>query len=200
MSRFRDVLADRVTCHTWKRLRNDPPLHALNAALGAAKSEGDDKNALDTLRQEAGWVSPDALTTAVKYADRDDYLHERARRLLVALRDGAPVQSVAPGLAAHLKREGHLGRLPLNEAFALLAESVPRLRELEAPGIKRGQVGREVRKLVGPASGNRDPLLASETAEWVAVRYLFLPVGRRSREKRSHFEMTAFEFKMRLPR
>lgn len=162
----------------------------------AAKSGVADIDARDALRLDAGWVSAEALGVAISYADKDDYLHDRARRLLVSLRDGGPVPGADPATLERMALEGQLGRLPLPEAFGQLAAMEPRLGALAARlDLKRRNVGREVQKVVGPRSGNRDPLLASETAEWIAVRYLWLSPRRRRAETRSHFELGGFEFR-----
>lgn len=71
------------------------------------------------------------LSEIARWHPREDYLNDRAYRLLVGVRDEGVVPPIEPEREDNLAREQGLGRLPLPEAFARLAATKPALGEME---------------------------------------------------------------------
>jgi hypothetical protein len=120
---------------------------------------------------------------------RDDYIHDRAYRLISAAAADSVVQRIPPERAALFSREEVVGRMPLQDAFLLLAESEPRLldvQRLARESATTGQpVGRDLPEeiskplhlMVGGGAEGEDPLLRSGLATSIAHQYLRLVLG-----------------------
>jgi hypothetical protein len=155
-----------------ERIRRDLSTRALNAAVNTAQRDVSDDEALAALRVELADVPPPAISqTADGWSHRDDYVHDRALRLIIALRDGTTVEPVPAANRAQFEREAVLGRLPLPDAFSELAAAEPRLRDLERPG-RRGKL-RAIQKLVGRKSKSPDPVMRGEIALYIACAHLY---------------------------
>ncbi len=110
--------------------RRDPSGQLQNGARKWARSELSDTEACAALASDARDIAPTALDAEIQgWHPRDDFLNDRAYRLLVGVRDGA-VPSMDSSKRERFEREEKLGRLPLSEAFELLAASYPELVDL----------------------------------------------------------------------
>jgi hypothetical protein len=117
---------------------------------------------------------------------RDNFLYDRAYRLLTAVVHGGPVRRIDPAMANLFAAEEQLGRLPLQEAFASLTRTEPRLAEVEhefrarrsefAPDDAFKQVIETIsnrrESLVGFGARKQPWLLRSDITEAVVIRYL----------------------------
>ena len=79
-------------------------------------------------------ATPEVLkeTAIVMSKRREDYINDRAYRLLSAAAADRAVLPIPPERAELFGREGALGHMPIEEAFALLIESEPRLADMRA--------------------------------------------------------------------
>lgn len=127
--------------------------------------------------------------TAVKreHADSGGYITDRATRILNDAMGLPPLPPPSAERRATYTRERSLGAKPLREAFAQLAADVPALRSLETattaqddPGGERDhrlEISERCSELLGPDAQTPDPLLRSDLAITIAVRYLFAVNG-----------------------
>jgi hypothetical protein len=107
--------------------RRDPSGHLQDGARKWARSELSDPDACAALASDARDIPPTSLDAEIRsWHPRDDFLNDRAYRLLVGVRDGA-VPPIDSSKRERFAREEKLGRLPLTEAFELLAASYPEL-------------------------------------------------------------------------
>lgn len=174
MRRFRRIVTVGVDRAVDRMIRRDPSAYALNAAVATAKRDVSDGEALAELHAQLAHIAPEALTQASFACQaRSDYIDDRAYRLLTAVRDGGPVMPVPTERRSLFEQEARLGRQPLARAFEELARAEPRLKEVVAGYGNRDRMERvrACEQLVGPASGNRDALLAGAIALKIAVRY-----------------------------
>jgi hypothetical protein len=98
-----------------------------SAALGLAYSTLSDEEACAMLREWIGaadGVVQEAVESSAQ--SRRDYAHDRAYRLLSAALSNEPVQPIDPVSSRLFREEENLGRLPLGEAFDLLAAREPK--------------------------------------------------------------------------
>ena len=156
------------------------------AARKLAHSRLDDEIASAKLRERV-----DASRAVLKEATiamskhRGDYLHDRAYRLLSAVAADGPVQPIPPERAELFAREEALGHMPIREAFALLAQSEPRLADMERragarsrppdAGCQLGEdISRPLHRLVGGGAEADDELLRTSLATSIVHQYLRL--------------------------
>jgi hypothetical protein len=157
------------------------------AALRQAASDAVDDVAAAALGAEVEDRDSAAVRAIEDLGDpRDNFLYDRAYRLLTAVVDGGPVRPIDPAMADLFAAEEELGRLPLQESFASLAQTEPRLAEVEREfGARRSEFAEEnSRKKVIEAIGNRTEslvgfgarkqrwLLRSDITDAVVFRYL----------------------------
>jgi hypothetical protein len=157
------------------------------AARGLAYSTLSDDEACARLREWIGTVD-DVVWEAVESSarSRGDYVHDRAYRLLSAAANYTLVEPIDPASADLFREEENLGRLPLGEAFDLLAAREPKLAqlrseaELEAAtrppeGRQQGhrdRNGKVQRILIERRCHADDPLLGTLLARLLAAEYL----------------------------
>jgi hypothetical protein len=145
----------------------------LRAALRAAHSAESDEDARSRLSHELGGSKRDihhALN--ILAAKRDQFDMDRAYRLLHAAITSDPVESIRSDLRELFSQEEQLGRIPLAQAFAFLAERQPGLSHLHAAAAQ------PVSALLGPAARNcSDPLLRSQLALSVVSQHLAIQSG-----------------------
>jgi len=173
----------------WSVLRRlvPPPdpeaVAAISAVFGAARRAAESPLGDEEARKEleaAVAEHPDGIeqVLALWRGQRDDYVKDRAFRLLSAVASGGPVEPMPVESAEQFERERELGQLPLREAFARLKELYPYLAGIEedviagrvaVPPVKGGS-GFEVP--LGRTFGHADPLLRSDLALNVAIAYL----------------------------
>jgi len=160
---------------------------AQRAAREAAYGPRDDEAAKVEL---AGRVADEAQALKEAAVDlakrRDDYIDDRAYRLLSAAAAGTAVQSIPPERRELFTAEEAIGRMPIEQAFRHLAEIEPRLLDVErqARGASVADNGglpvdmaRRLRSLVGGAAERDDELLRSNLASSIAQHYLRVLAG-----------------------
>jgi hypothetical protein len=168
MERHERIASVRRAAHTiaYRSLDDEAARDALRAAL--AGRDGDIDEAL-------GELSHPPLR------EHADYVDDRAYRLLAAVAADAPVEPIAPERSELYTREESLGHMPIQRAFATLAEIEPRLLEVErrAPsailrdsGSLPPELSRSLRPLVGGGAERADELLRSKLASSIAEHYL----------------------------
>jgi hypothetical protein len=153
------------------------------AAIKLAPSALDDETATAKLRERLD-ASPAVLqeATIAMSKRRDDYLHDRAYRLLSAAAGDAPVQPIPPERVELFAREEALGRMPIQDAFALLAESEPRLADMERRARAHSRppdagsqlpqdISRPLHRLIGGGAQAQDELLRTSLATSIVHQY-----------------------------
>jgi hypothetical protein len=156
------------------------------AARKLAHASLDDETATAKLRERLD-ASPAVLkeATIAMTKRRDDYLNDRAYRLLSAAAADAPVQPIPPERAELFAREEALGHMPIGEAFVLLAESEPRLADMERRARSRSRpsdagcglaedISGPLHRLVGGGAEVEDELLRTSLATSIVHQYLRL--------------------------
>lgn len=153
----------------------------LERARGLAGSDLNDETACQALRKQLSSDEEPARLAIEKLGKlRDNYLDDRAYRLLTAAVEGTPVRPIDPAVRDLFQAEARLGRMSLNDAFEYLASIEPRLHEvirrrLEGPPPKQGwSVKKEESELdlVGRFAENSNPLVNSELAASVVRQYI----------------------------
>lgn len=168
----------------------EPAQRVYTAAVSQAKRDVSDESAAVALRAEIGDIPASVLDREIRdWGERQDYLKDRAYRLLVAARDGA---SASPIQASHrivFEQEAILGRLPMTDAFQRLADAEPELRRCEERALAGKKMQpHDVDGLVGPGARCSDPVLQGEIALKIAAIYLWSCARGRRVDPRSYFE------------
>ena len=162
------------------------------AALDQAASSADDSAAAAVLRSEVtdrGAVVRDAIDALAN--PRDNYLYDRAFRLLTAAVDGGPVRPIDSAVRDLFLGEQQLGRLPLEDAFASLARTEPRLRDVEREIVAqrssfehaesqleaRRVIANRIERLVGFGARRQGWLLRSDVTWSCVYGYLLAAAG-----------------------
>jgi len=161
------------------------------AAMSAASSTADDETARMSLRAQLTAPADVLREAAVELSkDREDYVHDRAYRLLSAAAADGPVQPIPPERSDLFDRERALGSMPMGQAYRELASIEPGLQrieqrvragehEREADG--RSALGKEIdqqlRELVGGGATRDDELLRTTLAGSLARQYLWILSG-----------------------
>jgi hypothetical protein len=153
------------------------------AACAAARREDSDTAAAELLRAE---IRDDrrGVARALRWlgTNRDEYVCDRAYRVLHAIATNKPVEPIRPAVAAVFEREAELGRAPLARAFEILVELEPRLRDLQSMEDENVW-GKRLTELLGPNALGDDALVRSQLALSVASHYLtFGSDGRASKD------------------
>jgi hypothetical protein len=105
----------------------------IRAAHRAAESDESDESAALRLSSVVAGARRDARAALKYFADqRDEFERDRAYRLLEAAVKGQPVLPIREERRELFGEEETLGRMPLADAFAVLAGCKPELRELAA--------------------------------------------------------------------
>jgi hypothetical protein len=159
---------------------------AVNAAREIAHEDLSDPDARDKLRGQIVDGEPARRAVELLASGRDGYIKDRAYRLLTAALDQTDVRPIDPALREQFMREEELGRMPLEEAFAELAEREPALSELggeDDPRAFENQAG----KLIGVGARSADPLLRSDLAASVVAQYVGIRQGRLEGDPRAPY-------------
>jgi hypothetical protein len=166
------VLGVRIVA---KGLRGmDSAQRAYNAAMAQAKGDASDEVAAEALREEIRDIPEGVLDREISgWGEHQDYLDDRAYRLLVAAHDGRPVEPIRESDRIVFEQEEILGRLPLPEAFQRLADAEPELRVYEGLVLAGKEQPDDLDRLVGPDAVGSDPALRGATALGIATYYLF---------------------------
>jgi hypothetical protein len=171
-----------------------PPIQA---ATQLAYEALDDESAKTQLQSRLG-AEPGLLREAAieRSKQREDYLGDRAYRLLSAAAADTPVQPTPPERAELFASEAALGRMPMREAFKQLAAVEPELAKIErdvlagerrfGPGDRSAPDGLQLlsrrvegrlRELVGGGAQREDVLLQSNLAGSIVHQYLRILAG-----------------------
>jgi hypothetical protein len=160
---------------------------AQRAAKQAAYGPLDDEAAKAALRERIGGEAEALREATIDLAKRrDDYIGDRAYRLLSAAAAETAVQSIPPERRELFSGEEAIGRMPIEQAFHRLAGIEPRLLDIEritrsaevdAGGSLPPDVDRCIRSLVGGAAERDDELLRSHLASSIAQQYLRVLAG-----------------------
>lgn len=171
------------------RSKRIAPIH--KAARHVAENELDDETAKARLSERLN-ADPAVIREATIDLSRrrDDYVDDRAYRLLSAAAAGSAVQPIPPEREDLFVAEEALGRLPLEEAFAQLAEAEPRLEDVrrqvssKSAGAERfecaalpAEINKELVQLIGGAARKEDELLHTSLASRIVHQYLRLLAG-----------------------
>jgi hypothetical protein len=159
----------------------------IEASLGLARSELTDEEAIDRLRGE--WNEDAIVKESLERLrrQRDNYVGDRAFRLLEAAGRGSIVQPPPADLQKLFEEERELGRISLRDAFDRLTRAVPALddlrRSVRDPGANTRSAPFSFRaaELVGPDSSSQDELARSRLALLVSLAYLTTVSGDRQR-------------------
>ena len=146
----------------------------LQAAEQLAYGSLSDEEAREQLRGRIVG-SEQAVLDAIEWLRlrRDEYVGDRAYRLLLAAATDTPVRPIDPAMADQFAAERELGSLPLAEAFERLAEIEPGLRDLAIDASPRDREFRKQRhELVGISARSGDPLLSSDLAASIVMLYV----------------------------
>jgi hypothetical protein len=184
---------------------------AQRAAKEAAYGPLDDESAKAALRERIGGEAEVLTEATIDLAKhRDDYIGDRAYRLLSAAAAGTAVQSIPPERRELFTAEEVIGTMPIEQAFQRLAEIEPRLLDIERmtraaevddKGSLPPDVDRRLRSLVGGAAERDDELLRSNLASSIAQHYLRVLVGdsRCGSPEMSFFENPRKTFSVTIP-
>jgi hypothetical protein len=121
------------------------------------------------------------IHTAIKKLaeEREDYLSDRAFRLLSAVAAGSAVRPLDPALSAVFTRERALGHLPLTEAFRELGLVEPGLVELSQAAeaitdwkAEKRALTRQLGWLAGARARSGDRLMRSDLIASLILQYL----------------------------
>jgi hypothetical protein len=154
----------------------------LRAAQQAAYSARPDADAMQTLEPLIK-AHPRAAHSALRHLTNMRYRFDfdRAYRLLAAAVDQDSVRPTPPALRELFAREEQLGRMPLVEAFTLLANYEPRLREIadhsDTPTAPTQPTNESELALSSPhillaSRSDGDPLYTSELARSICHQYI----------------------------
>jgi hypothetical protein len=163
---------------------------AYKAATRAAYSSLDDEAAklvlADRLDADSKVLNEATIDLSRR---RDDYIHDRAYRLLSAAVAGTPVQATPPERQDLFAEEAALGRMPIEQAFARLAEMEPRLLEVQRQ-VQRGRADGDAEEsgllkrlreslggLVGGGASRHHELLRTSLASSIAHQYMWQLTG-----------------------
>jgi len=162
-----------------------------HAAHRAAESSLDDEAARNTLSEQLE-ADPAVVREATIELSRrrDDYIDDRAYRLLSAAGAGTAVLPVPPERTDLFAAEEKLGRLALESAFDSLAELEPRLLEMRdqvrAPGPRGSDadcapvpahIKQRLAELFGGGAADEPELLRTSLATSIVHQYLQLLAG-----------------------
>lgn len=165
------------------------PIHA--ATRRAAKSTLDDE-AAKAMLSERLTAEPAVVKEATIELSRgrNDYMSDRAYRLLSAAGGGSEVQPIPPERRELFAAEASLGRMPLEQAFESLAKAEPRLEDIrrrvsahsaDAARFEGGRLPQEISEelidLVGAGARKEDELLHTNLATSIVHQYLQLLAG-----------------------
>jgi hypothetical protein len=155
------------------------------AAKRHAASAIDDETAERLLRGEVSDRGEPARAAIKDFGDpRDNFLYDRAYRLLTAAVDGGAVRPIDTTVRDLFLTEERLGRLSLEDAFAELALTEPRLLAVEREMSKRRPqfatnpspketiqvVLTQIERLVGFGARGQGWLLRSDLVQAIVLR------------------------------
>jgi hypothetical protein len=152
----------------------------LQAAEALAYSRLGDDEARDQLRSRVEG-DEQAVLNAVEWLAlrRDEYVGDRAYRILLAAATDTPVKPIDPAMEDRFAAERELGSLPLGDAFERLARLEPGLRELaEDASLSDPDLTKHRVELVGIGARSKDPLLSSDLAASIVMQYVRARGGR----------------------
>lgn len=160
------------------------------AADWVAYQPVDDETAKAQLaeRLEGGVADIQETLGELDVCGREDYISDRSYRLLAAIGAGSPVEPIPSERAGLFAREEALGRMPIEQAYATLAEIEPGLLDIERQAASytgrqpdEQRLPKELRDaltdLVGGGAVREDTLLRGKLASSIAEHYLRALMG-----------------------
>jgi hypothetical protein len=184
----------KATLGIWQFVKNRRKLKKMMPVYGvvmrATYSDESDDEAVETVRPavEANRKAAKAMLDHVAdiLLSQRGYVEDRTYRLLTAALEGTSPADISGEQREPFMRERDLGRMPLTDAFGLLAELAPGLRAVERTVKDGAHAGagdvstramppmpiQEIDSLVGPTARSPDPLARSEVAVSIVVAYL----------------------------
>jgi len=163
---------------------------AQRAARQTAHSSLNDEDAKLALRDRLDADSSVLTEATIDLARRrDDYIADRAYRLLSAATSDTPVQPIPPERQALFAEEEAIGRMPIEQAFQRLAGLEPRLLDVrgEAEASSPDEDAEEsgllkrfdemLRRLVGGGASRDHELLHTTLASSIVHQYLWQLTG-----------------------
>jgi hypothetical protein len=152
----------------------DSAQRAYGAAMSQAKGDASDEVAAAALREEIRDIPQGVVDREISgWGERQDYLDDRAYRLLVAAHGGGSVAPIRESDRIVFEQEAILGRLPLPEAFRRLSDAEPELQHYEELVLAGKEQPDDLERLIGPDARGSDPVLHGATALGIATWYLF---------------------------
>jgi hypothetical protein len=167
--------------------RSERTMPVTRAARKEAYSSLDDESAKARLceRLEA---EPEVVEEALThFRQRDDYIEDRTYRLLAAAAADTTVAPIPPERAELFAQEEEIGRMPMEQAFARLAEIEPGLLDLKSQvsqveaveknsdrrdcGLPK-QIKEPLHRLVGGGARSDNDLLHTTLATSIVHQYL----------------------------
>jgi hypothetical protein len=158
-------------------------------ARKAAYSSLDDEAAKLKLSEEMGTDAELIQETLTNYPNRDDYIADRAYRLLAAAATRTSVASMPAEQADLFTQEKTIGRTPMRQAFARLAETEPGLLEIEQQSRTSpedhnseqcglpNETRQRLARLVGGGARSDHQLLHTTLATSIVHQYLQILAG-----------------------
>jgi hypothetical protein len=193
-------LGKRVGTAVLKRIEASPGVQAqvarsertapvTRAARKAAHSPLDDATVAAELGEQLD-AAPSVTEEAIPQFDRrDDYINDRAYRLLKAVAAETAVEQIPPERAELFREEEALGRMPMEDAFRRLCELEPGLGNAktqteraatsgnsEACGLPK-ELREPLARLVGGGARSDRELLHSSLATSIVHQYLGILAG-----------------------
>jgi hypothetical protein len=172
-----------------KMARSERTMPVTRAAHKEAYSSLDDESAKARLRERLE-AEPEVVEEALThFLRRDDYIDDRAYRLLAAAAAGTTVAPIPADRAELFRQEESIGRMPMEQAFERLAEIEPGLLDLksqieavEKNGDRRDcglpkQIREPLHRLVGGGASSDHELLQTSLATSIVHQYLEMLAG-----------------------
>jgi hypothetical protein len=169
--------------------RSERTMPVTRAARKEAYSSLDDEGAKarlsERLEAEPEVFGPEVVEEAlIHFGQRDDYIGDRAYRLLASAAAGAAVAPTPPERAELFEQEESIGRMPMGQAFERLAEIEPGLLDLKSRieaveksgdpgncGLPK-QIREPLHRLVGGGANSDHELLHTTLATSIVHQYL----------------------------
>lgn len=169
--------------------RSERTMPVLRAAHKAAYSSLDDESAKANLGEHLE-AEPEVVEEALThFLRRDDYIDDRAYRLLAAAAADTTVAPTPPERTDLFAQEEEIGKMPMEQAFERLAEIEPGLLDLksqieavEKNGDRRDcglpkQIREPLHRLVGGGASSDHELLHTSLATSIVHQYLEMLAG-----------------------
>jgi len=169
--------------------RSERTMPVLRAARKEAYSSLDDEAAKAKLGERLE-AEPEIVEEALThFRQRDDYIDDRAYRLLAAAAADTTVAPIPPERVELFAQEEEIGRMQMERAFGRLAEIEPGLLDLKSQvkAVEQGgdpsgcglprQIREPLHRLVGGGASSDHELLHTSLATSIVHQYLEIQAG-----------------------